>query len=215
MVTPLLPEQCIWDHWPAGRSCHVSSSVLSLMERDFSSKSDHRWPCGLIHHFLHKDQSSFPLWRKAAPKHDASTPMLHSGFGVLWMQLSILTTSKLASGIYTKSSILIWLGHMIFLQSSCGSSRFFLSNFKWVWTCGDLSWGTFGALHNLTLWWCCVFLVLLLLLWSQVSSGRWPVPPGSSRPFPHCSQDPLYPRFYMLNGSFQSCLCGQSCPWCP
>ncbi|CDQ68728.1 unnamed protein product, partial [Oncorhynchus mykiss] len=43
-----------------------------------------------IHSFLYTDQSSWSLCRKTAPKHDVSTPMLHSRYGVLWMQHSIL-----------------------------------------------------------------------------------------------------------------------------
>ncbi len=46
---------------------------------------------GPIHSFLYPDQSSWSLCRKTAPKHDVSTPMLHSRYGVLWMQLSILS----------------------------------------------------------------------------------------------------------------------------
>ncbi len=45
---------------------------------------------GPIHSFLYTDQSFWSLCRKTAPKHDVSTPMLHSRYGVLWMQLSIL-----------------------------------------------------------------------------------------------------------------------------
>uniref|UniRef100_A0A8C7I2P0 VWFD domain-containing protein n=1 Tax=Oncorhynchus kisutch TaxID=8019 RepID=A0A8C7I2P0_ONCKI len=58
---------------------------------------------GPIHSFLYMDQSSWSLCRKTAPKHDVSTPMLHSRYGVLWMQLSILcppnTTSTYNSSL--------------------------------------------------------------------------------------------------------------------
>ncbi len=36
---------------------------------------------GPIHSFLYTDQSSWSLCRKTAPKHDVSTPMLHSRYG--------------------------------------------------------------------------------------------------------------------------------------
>ncbi len=38
---------------------------------------------GSIHSFLYTDQSSWSLCRKTAPKHDVSTPMRHSRYGVL------------------------------------------------------------------------------------------------------------------------------------
>ena len=38
-----------------------------------------------------------PFAEKTAPKHDVSTPMLHSRYGVLWMQLSILSPPNTTS----------------------------------------------------------------------------------------------------------------------
>ncbi len=55
-----------------------------------------------IHSFLYTDQSSWSLCRKTAPKHDVSTPMLHSRYGVLWMQLSILSPPNTTSWVFTK-----------------------------------------------------------------------------------------------------------------
>ncbi len=60
---------------------------------------------GPIHSFLYTDQSSWSLCRKTAPKHDVSTPMLHSRYGVLWMQLSILSPPNTTS-FYQK--VLFW-----------------------------------------------------------------------------------------------------------
>ncbi len=57
---------------------------------------------GPIHSFLYTDQSSWSLCRKTAPKHDVSTPMLHSRYGVLWMQLSILSPPNTTSWVFTK-----------------------------------------------------------------------------------------------------------------
>ncbi|CDQ75934.1 unnamed protein product [Oncorhynchus mykiss] len=64
---------------PSVRPSHVSSSVPLLMEGGFHSKSHDTWP---IHSFLYTDQSSWSLCRKTAPKHDVSTPMLHSSSSV-------------------------------------------------------------------------------------------------------------------------------------
>ncbi len=57
---------------------------------------------GPIHSFLYTDQSSWSLCRKTAPKHYVSTPMLHSRYVVLWMQLSILSPPNTTSWVLTK-----------------------------------------------------------------------------------------------------------------
>ncbi len=64
---------------------------------------------GPIHPPLNTVQSSCPLFRKAPPKHDVSTPMLHGWDGVLEILL-ILLPPNTASGVYTKKLYfgLIW-----------------------------------------------------------------------------------------------------------
>ncbi len=84
----------VWDHCHAERPSHVSSSIPLLMEGGFHSNLTIHGP---IHSFLYTDQSSWSLCRKTAPKHDVSTPMLHSRYGVLWMQLSILSPPNTSS----------------------------------------------------------------------------------------------------------------------
>ncbi len=76
LTKPLLrcPARCVWDHCHAERPSHVSSSMPLLMEGGFHSKS---------HSFLYTDQSVLVPLQKTAPKHDVSTPMLHSRYGVL------------------------------------------------------------------------------------------------------------------------------------
>ncbi len=88
------PGRCVWDHCHAERPSHVSSSMPLLMLGGFHSKSHDTWPHSF---FLYTDQSSWSLCRKTAPKHDVSTPMLHSRYGVLWMQLSILSPPNTTS----------------------------------------------------------------------------------------------------------------------
>ncbi len=79
--------RCVWDHCHAERPSHVSSSMPLLMEGGFHLKSHDTWP----HSFFPLHRSVvWSLCRKTAPKH-VSTPMLHSRYGVLWMQLSILS----------------------------------------------------------------------------------------------------------------------------
>ncbi len=66
---------------------------------------------GPIHSFLYTDQSSWSLCRKTAPKHDVSTPMLHSRYGVLWMQLSILSPPNTTSWVFTKKFYFGFIWH--------------------------------------------------------------------------------------------------------
>ncbi len=104
---------------------------------------------GPVHSFLYTDQSSWSLCRKTAPKHDVSTPMLHSRYGVLWMQLSILSPPNTTSWVFTKK---FYFGFMTFSQSSSGSSKCSLANFRRAWTCTGLSRGTRLALQDLSPW---------------------------------------------------------------
>ncbi len=114
---------------------------------------------GPIHPPLNTVQSSCPLCRKAPPKHDVSTPMLHGWDGVLGIVL-ILLPPNTASGVYTKCSILVSSDHMTFSQASSGSSTWSLANFRWAWTCASLSRGTLRALQDFNPWRCSVLLMV-------------------------------------------------------
>ncbi len=138
--------RCVWDHCHAERPSHVSSTMPLLMEGGFHSKSHDTCP---IHSLLYTDQSSWSLCRKTAPKHDVSTPMLQSRYGVLWMKLSILSPPNT---FLPKSYILVSSDHMTFSQSSSGSSKCSLANFRRAWTCTGLSRGTRLALQDLSPW---------------------------------------------------------------
>ncbi len=76
-----------------------------------------------------------------------------------------------------KSSILVSSDHMTFSQSSSGSSKCSLANFRWAWTCTGLSRGTRLALQDLSPWRRSVLLMVPLLLWSQLSAGHSLGPP--------------------------------------
>ncbi len=103
---------------------------------------------GPIHSFLYTDQSSWSLCRKTAPKHDVSTPMLHSRYGVLWMQLSILSPPNTTSWVFTKKfyfgfiwpydilPILFWIIQMLSSKLQTGLNMYWLKQ-------GDTS-GTAG-----------------------------------------------------------------------
>ncbi len=103
---------------------------------------------GPIHSFLYTDQSSWSLCKKTAPKHDVSTPMLHSRYGVLWMQLSILSPPNTTSWVFTKKfyfgfiwpydilPILFWIIQMLSSKLQTGLDMYWLKQ-------GDTS-GTAG-----------------------------------------------------------------------
>ncbi len=128
--------RCVWDHCHAERPSHVSSSMPLLTIH------------GPIHSFLYTDQSSWSLCRKTAPKHDVSTPMLHSRYGVLWMQLSILSSPNTTSWVFTKKfyfgfiwpydilPILFWIIQMLSSKLQTGLDMYWLKQ-------GDMS-GTAG-----------------------------------------------------------------------
>ncbi len=115
-----------------------------LMEGGFHSNLTIHGP---IHSFLYTDQSSWSLCRKTAPKHDVSTPMLHSRYGVLWMQLSILSPPN-TSWVFTKKfyfgfiwpygilPILFWIIQMLSSKLQTGLDMYWLKQ-------GDTS-GTAG-----------------------------------------------------------------------
>ncbi len=138
-----------WDHCHAKRSSHISSSMPLLMEGGFHSKSHDTWP----HSFfpLHRSVVLVPL-QKNSPKAWCFTPMLHSKYGVLWMQLSILSPPNTTSWVFTKKFYFgfIWpydILPILFWIIKCS-----LANFRRAWTCTGLSRGTRLALQDLSPW---------------------------------------------------------------
>ncbi len=138
LTKPLLrcPGGVFGDHCHAERPSHVSSSMPLLMEGGFHSKSHDTLP----HSFfpLHRSVVLVPL-QKTGPKHDVSTPMLHSRYGVLWDATQHSFSSKHDKLSFTKK---FDFGFMTFSQSSSGSSKCSLANFRRAWTCTGLSRGT-------------------------------------------------------------------------
>ncbi len=65
------------------------------------------------------------------------------------MQLSILSPPNTTSWVFTKK---LYFGFMTFSQSSSGSSKCSLANFRRAWTCTGLSRGTRLALQDLSPW---------------------------------------------------------------
>ncbi len=97
---------------------------------------------GPIHSFLYTDQSSWSLCRKTAPKHDVSTPCFTVGMVFFGCNSAFFLLQTRQVEFLTKSSILVSSDHMTFSQSSSGSSKCSLANFRRAWTCTGLSRGT-------------------------------------------------------------------------
>ncbi len=103
-----------------------------------------------------------PFCRKAPPKHNGPTPMLHVWDVVLGIVLILLLPPNTASGVYTKSYILVSSDHMTFSRDSSGSSRWSLANFRRARTCAGLSRGTLCALQDFNPWRCSVLLMVTI-----------------------------------------------------
>ncbi len=115
---------------------------------------------GPIHSFLYTDQSSWSLCRKTAPKHDVSTPCFTVGMVFFGCNSAFFLLQTRQVEFLPKSSILVSSGHMTFSQSSSGSSKCSLANFRRAWTCTGLSRGTRLALQDLSPWRCSVLLMV-------------------------------------------------------
>ncbi len=116
------------------------------MEQTTGSSGQRR--TGPIHPPHNTVQSSCPLCRKAPPKDDVSTPMLHSWDGVLGLYSSFFFLQTRRVEFIPKSYILVSSDHMTFSHTSSGSSRWSLANFRRAWTCAGLSRGTLCALQD-------------------------------------------------------------------
>ncbi len=107
---------------------------------------------GPIHSFLYTDQSSWSLCRKTAPKHDVSTPCFTVGMVFFGCNSAFFLLQTRQVEFLPKSSILVSSDHTTFSQSSSGSSKCSLANFRRAWTCTGLSRGTRLALQDLSPW---------------------------------------------------------------
>ncbi len=107
---------------------------------------------GPIHSFLYTDQSSWSLCRKTSPKHDVSTPCFTVDMVFFGCNSAFFLLQTRQVQFLPKSSILVSSDHMTFSQSSSGSSKCSLANFRRAWTCTGLSRGTRLALQDLSPW---------------------------------------------------------------
>ncbi len=92
-----------------------------------------------------------------------------------------------------KSSILVSSDHMTFSQSSSGSSKCSLANFRRAWTCTGLSRGTRLALQDLSPWRRSVLLISLCYFGVVLGWFTGWFPPCGSGIFAHSSCDHFDP----------------------
>ncbi len=92
-----------------------------------------------------------------------------------------------------KSSILVSSDHMTFSQSSSGSSKCSLANFRRAWTCTGLSRGTRLALQDLSPWRRSVLLMVAFVTLVPALCRSFKVPLCGSGIFAHSSCDHFDP----------------------
>ncbi len=95
------------------------------------------------------DQSSWSLCRKTAPKHDVSTPCFTAGMVFFGCNSAFFLLQTRQVEFLPK--VIFWF-HLTFSQSSSGSSKCSLANFRRAWTFTGLSRGTRMALQDLSPW---------------------------------------------------------------
>ncbi len=134
-ATPLLPWPCVLGHCHAGIQIHDPFSLPWQASMPWPW-----WYMSPVHRPFDAVQLSCPLSRKPPPKHNVSTSMFDSGYGVLGVIGSIPPPPNTAS----------------FTQFSSESFRCSLANFRRACTCAFLSRGPCGrcrisVLHGVVL----------------------------------------------------------------
>ncbi len=107
---------------------------------------------GPIHTFLYTDQSSWSLCRKLPQTMMFPPPCFTVGMVFFGCNSAIFLLQTRQVEFLPKSYILVSSDHMTFSQSSSGSSKCSLANFRRAWTCTGLSRGTRLALQDLSPW---------------------------------------------------------------
>ncbi len=133
------------------------------MEGGFHSKSHDTWP----HSFfpLHRSVVLVPLQKKQ-PQSMMFPPPCFT-VGMVFFGCNFLLQTRQVEFL-PKSSILVSSDHMTFSQSSSGSSKCSLANFRRAWTCTGLSRGTRLALQDLSPWRRSV-LLMVAFVWNKMA----------------------------------------------
>ncbi len=116
----------------------------------FYSKSHDTWP----HSFfpLHRSVVLVPLQKKQPQSMMFPPPCFTVGMVFFGCNSAFFLLQTQQVEFLPKSSILVSSDHMTFSQSSSGSSKCSLANFRRAWTCTGLSRGTRLALQDLSPW---------------------------------------------------------------
>lgn len=142
-----------------------------------------------MHPPLNTVQSSCPLCRKISPKNDVSTSTFTGEMVFLSSYSSFVFIQPRQVEFRPKSAIFVSSDHMTFSQSSSGSSRWTLANFRQAWTCTGWSRGTLCAQQDFNPWWCSVSDVLVMVFFADCGPNSlqviYQVLPCSSGLIPH------------------------------
>ncbi len=194
---------CVWDHCHAERPSHVSSSMPLLMEGGFHSKSHDTWP----HSFfpLHRSVVLVPFQKNSPKAWCFPPPCFTVGMVFFGCNSAFFLLQTRQVEFLPKSSILVSSDHMTFSQSSSGSSKCSLENFRRAWTCTGLSRGTRLALQDLSPWRRSVLLmVAFVTLVPALCRSFTRSPPCGSGIFAHSSCDHFDPTGWDLAWSPRS-----------
>ncbi len=160
---------------------------------------------GPIHSFLYTDQSSWSLCRKTAPSMMFPPPCFTVGMVFFGCNSAFFLLQTRQVEFLPKSYILVSSDHMTFSQSSSGSSKCSLANFRRAWTCTGLSRGTRLALQDLSPWRRSVLLmVAFVTLVPALCRSFTRSPPCGSGIFAHSSCDHFDPTGWDLAWSPRS-----------
>ncbi|CDQ63165.1 unnamed protein product [Oncorhynchus mykiss] len=147
--TPLLPGRCVWDHCHAERPSHISSSMPLLMEGGFHSISQYVAPLII---FFTRISRPGPFGEKQPQSMMFPPPCFTVGMVFFGCNSAFFVLQTRRVEFLTKSYSLVSSDHMTFSQSSSGSSKCSLANFRRAWTYTGLSRGTRLALQDLSPW---------------------------------------------------------------
>ena len=178
------------DHCHAERPSHISSSMPLLMEGGFHSIS--RYMAPFILSFTRISRPG-PFAEKQ-PQSMFLPPCFTVGMVFFGCNSAFFVLQTRQVEFLPKSYILVSSDHMTLSQSSSGSSKCSLSNFRWAWTCTGISRGTRLALQDLSPWRRSVLLMVgFVTLVPTLCRSFTRSPPCGSGIFAHRSCDHFDP----------------------
>ncbi len=142
-------RRCVWDH------CHAEDPATFIFNaladgRRFSLKIS-RYMAPFILYFTLISHPG-PFAEKQPQSRMFPPPCFTVGMVFFGCNSAFFLLQTRQVEFLPKSSILVSSDHMTFSQSSSGSSKCSLANFRRAWTCTGLSRGTRLALQDLSRW---------------------------------------------------------------